>query len=919
MKYQNKLKNAARALAKETAERLGLTTDELLTLHAWASTEANGCPSFCAWCLVLESTPGSPPPFENDLAMKIDDPRSIDPRFSLVYDLITAFLIHKPSEFWTRNRIEHALQVCGVCGKSARPTPSGYVCEDGHGREEVRVIEDLQQMSEEMFGSPPPKQLVRFGERPTIKWNEGQSKAFHEIFDWYRSNSKPIYRLFGYAGTGKEQPESCVVQTVNGPKKLGTVRKGDLIYGRNGKLTRIIGVFPQGVKDVYEITFSDGTSTRCGIDHLWTIEDKHHRQRTVTTKDLLASSLQNSSGYKYRVPLCLPVQYPARDLPIDPYVMGVMLGDGSFRGATLTVTIGDDDASIIDCLRALVPEHDFVGRKAIGCTQYTIIERKPERKSGRPSLTRKRVYKNRFKSSAKNLGLLGLKSGDKFIPRDYLLSCEFDRLSLLRGLMDTDGTVRANNGCSFSTKSIRLAKGVQSLVQSLGGVALIGIYDRTHDDKGIEYAVNVKLMVNPFSTPRKADAWTPPKQNIPVRGIVSITKLGKEKQLCIKVSAKDELYLTDNFIVTHNTSMIQEIAWTIQNGERGIPKGEVLFAAYTGKAAAVMLSKGCAGAQTLHSLIYKVKIDPVTGQVKGFIRNKESPLRYAKLLICDEVSMVNAELAMDLLKFGVPILVVGDPGQLDPIEGEGFFTRGRPDTLLTKVERVALDNPLIWIATRIRKGLVLKPGRYGDSRIYAPHAEIRDKHIMKADQIICGRNKTRMAMNRRYRMLSGHYDQDTQFPVRGDRLMCLKNNKITGVLNGTQWHCSEPEIRPIMKLKDIKNPLRGFEPTNLDGLHFRVRSLDLFDSEGNPLIINTVCSAHHFDTNLPEPPWRDIAGTDSFTFGYAATAHKFQGSQTERTLVIDESVFFGVQEWKHRYTTATRASVSMDMFLAEAA
>ena len=571
MKYQNKLKNAARALAKETAERLGLTTDELLTLHAWASTEANGCPSFCAWCLVLESTPGSPPPFEDELAMKIDDPRSIDPRFSLVYDLITAFLIHTPAEFWTRNRIEHALQVCGVCGKPVRPTPSGYVCEDGHGgEEEVRVIEDLQQISEEMFGSPPPKQLVKFGERPTIKWNEGQSKAFHAIFDWYRSNTKPIYRLFGYAGTGK-------------------------------------------------------------------------------------------------------------------------------------------------------------------------------------------------------------------------------------------------------------------------------------------------------------------------------------------------------------TSMIQEIAWTIQNGERGIPKGEVLFAAYTGKAAAVMLSKGCAGAQTLHSLIYKAKIDPVTGQVTGFIRNKESPLRYAKLLICDEVSMVNAELAMDLLKFGVPILVVGDPGQLDPIEGEGFFTRGRPDTLLTKVERVALDNPLIWIATRIRKGLVLKPGRYGDSRVYAPNTEIRDKHIMKADQIICGRNKTRMSLNRRYRMLSGHYDQDTQFPVRGDRLMCLKNNKITGVLNGTQWHCSEPEIRPIMKLKDIKNPLRGFEPTNLDGLHFRVRALDLFDSEGNPLIINTVCSAHHFDTNLPEPPWRDIAGTDAYTFGYAATAHKFQGSQAEHTLVIDESVFFGDQEWKHRYTTATRASVSMDMFLAEAA
>jgi exodeoxyribonuclease-5 len=166
-------------------------------------------------------------------------------------------------------------------------------------------------------------------------------------------------------------------------------------------------------------------------------------------------------------------------------------------------------------------------------------------------------------------------------------------------------------------------------------------------------------------------------------------------------------------------------------------------------------------------------------------------------------------------------------------------------------------------------------------------------------------------------MLSGHYDQDTQFPVKGDRLMCLKNNKLTGVLNGTQWHCSEPSIKPIMRLKDVKRPLLGFERTNIEGLHFRIRALDLFDSEGNPLIINTICSTHHFDQNLPEPPWRDIAGTDAYTFAYASTVHKAQGSQWDYTACLDESMYFPKQEWKHLYTQWTRAAQRADLYLGD--
>jgi hypothetical protein len=252
-----------------------------------------------------------------------------------------------------------------------------------------------------------------------------------------------------------------------------------------------------------------------------------------------------------------------------------------------------------------------------------------------------------------------------------------------------------------------------------------------------------------------------------------------------------------------------------------------------------------------------------------------------------------------------------------PVKGEGFFTRADPDFELTDIERVAAENPLIWLATEIRNGRMPKPGRYGESRVYKPGFKVPDELILETDQIIVGLNRTRHVMNRRHRMLTGKFDLDTQFPVKGDKLMCTKNNKQSGFLNGTQWICSRPEIKPMLKLIDYRRPELGLEATRIEGLHFKARALDLFQSDGSPIIIDTVCSTHHFDENLPEPPWRDIAGTDAFTFAYGGTVHKLQGSQFEKTLVIDESAVFADQRWNHLYTASTRASEVMHLVLSE--
>ncbi len=376
---------------------------------------------------------------------------------------------------------------------------------------------------------------------------------------------------------------------------------------------------------------------------------------------------------------------------------------------------------------------------------------------------------------------------------------------------------------------------------------------------------------------------------------------------------RQQIFRLFGFGGTGKSTVLNEISYIIQNGE-GVKAGNILFATYTGKAAAVMRSKGMP-ASTIHSLIYKPQIDPVTGQIIGFMINDESDLNNASLLICDEVSMVNEEMGEDLKSFGVPILVVGDRGQLDPIKGEGYFMSVDPDVELTKIERVALDNPLIWMANEVRLGNYLKPGKYGESQVHRMDGKIPPEFLMEADQLICGMNRTRATLNRRYRKLMGFFDQDSEFPVLGDRLMCLKNNKDSGVLNGTQWHCGTPTIEKIWKRKDWRNKNSKMEETNVSGLHMRVRSCDLFDADGNPMIVNTVCSAHHFDENLPQPHWKDVSGTDEYTFAYAATVHKYQGSQAPHVVIKDESSVFRDQEWKHRYTSISRASERVDIFI----
>ena len=341
--------------------------------------------------------------------------------------------------------------------------------------------------------------------------------------------------------------------------------------------------------------------------------------------------------------------------------------------------------------------------------------------------------------------------------------------------------------------------------------------------------------------------------------------------------------------------------------------GLVLFAAFTGKAASVMRANGCYNATTIHRLIYKPQpksevrllelrghlaelrdqdplpekdIDATLTEIReieqdlkrpAFVLNFESDVRHAQLVVIDECSMVDGRMADDLMSFGAPILVLGDPAQLPPVMGEGFFTNAPPDVMLTEIHRQAKDSPIIQLATDVREGRGLRPGRYGDCLV-VHHSDLDKSTVMTHDQILVGRNLTRKRSNARARELLG---RTSPLPVPGDKLVCLRNDHQIGLLNGELW-------------------------TTLDSVTIDADTLGLTlqDDEGRTL--NVEAHRHHFEGR--ELGYWEKRQAQEFEYGYALTTHKAQGSQWGSVIVFDESGCFRQDRTKWLYTAITRAA-----------
>jgi len=391
------------------------------------------------------------------------------------------------------------------------------------------------------------------------------------------------------------------------------------------------------------------------------------------------------------------------------------------------------------------------------------------------------------------------------------------------------------------------------------------------------------------------------------------------------VGGYEQIFRLFGFAGTGKTTVIKEIARQ--------SNGSVVFVAFTGKAASVMQKNGCVGAQTIHSLIYKplselaeeakklrtwiedyskLPIPEIVAEAERnaihqwgtadprklqerltalrdrieegpqwILRDKLDPK--PSVIICDEVSMVNEELARDLMSFGIPIIAIGDPGQLPPVKGQGFFIDAEPDAMLREVHRFALENPITRIATTVRLdgAYKLRLGDYGESRYLRRAITDSTDMLVEADQVLCGMHKTRKAVNAAIREAYG-YSGD--IPLPGEKVICGRNSKLHRLLNGTLWrikscHPKDGYLKAVI------------EPWDEDGAERKITM------HPEPFAGREILPEDRFDA-------------EEFDFGYCLTTHKAQGSQWPYVCVVNDG--FGTwgggdlhNQWM--YTAVTRA------------
>lgn len=350
--------------------------------------------------------------------------------------------------------------------------------------------------------------------------------------------------------------------------------------------------------------------------------------------------------------------------------------------------------------------------------------------------------------------------------------------------------------------------------------------------------------------------------------------------------------------------------------------GVVKFGAFTGKAASVLRSKGCANATTIHSLIYKpvssnareqhlertIKRETLKGDAKcertilecqqelealrnrsntRFEKREFAEISEADLVIIDECSMIDAKMGADLESYGVPILYLGDPGQLPPVFGKGLLATRKPDYVLNEIHRQAAESAIIRIANDIRMGKLPGIGDYGELCVQRKDAFDWD-YVASVDQVLCGKNETRRRLNRGLRQKAGHAKL---YPVEGDKLVCLKNHRESGTFNGVT--CVE-----------TRNSEKVGECLNISVL---------YDGEDVELQCSPVAFEENYGTAMTTLSREAADDFAAFDYGYAITVHKSQGSQFDDVVVCDDRMRENDTVFRRQwlYTAVTRAAQSV--------
>jgi phosphate starvation-inducible PhoH-like protein len=360
---------------------------------------------------------------------------------------------------------------------------------------------------------------------------------------------------------GRAQPYHSQVLTPEGFVPIGTLQVGDLVVGSDGTPTPVLGIYPQGVKQVYRVASQDGAWTLACGEHLWTVatpEDKRRgRNRTLETQEMVGK-LRRGAIRRYELPVVQPVRFESRDVPLDPYALGLLLGDGCLTTAT-TPSFTTADPELVVAMEAALDGID-VQHKA----GYDYVLHHWD--GGRGGLR----IANPVTAALRRLGLAGTTSATKFVPDDYLANSVEVRTAVLQGLLDSDGGPVTQQGrtcrVQYSTTSPGLKDDVTYLVRSLGGIVYCRLREAAGRPAGLaggrpvehredSYILDIRLPagVQPFRLERKRRAYERAGGGRPMRFIDSIEPEGEAECVCISVAAEDSLYVTEDFIVTHNT------------------------------------------------------------------------------------------------------------------------------------------------------------------------------------------------------------------------------------------------------------------------------------------------------------------------------------------------------------------------------
>lgn len=347
---------------------------------------------------------------------------------------------------------------------------------------------------------------------------------------------------------GYEQPYSEPVLTPTGYVPMGSLKVGDLVMNPNGSPVRIGDIVEQGTTEIYEVEFQDGRKVRCGANHLWATCRNGKKFYIMRTVDYMKRKLkQGSPGkehYPYKIPELNPLNFDERPITVDPYVLGVLLGDGYICGDQ--VRFSTADKFIVEELQRRLPDYIIEHKE-----QYNYV------------IKSKVQGINELNRQLKDLKVK-VKSYDKFIPENYKFTSIENRFELIRGLMDTDGSV-TNGACSFVSTSEQLIDDMIFVLRSLGirckkskeisGRNNVDFNNGNYSDTRPHWELTITTEEDIFKLPRKLEKIRKDrKYNYKGIGIKSIRKTGEfEKQRCLCIDNENHLYITKDFIPTHNS------------------------------------------------------------------------------------------------------------------------------------------------------------------------------------------------------------------------------------------------------------------------------------------------------------------------------------------------------------------------------